>query len=371
MATWAASPQARRWECASCPKEAITSSEGLCQKVKIWLKATCLGACLHRSYGALFYWVFLFVLDGCFQGFLPTCPVGGVAERCRSSLCPAEGERRPRSAWPPSQASSSPQVFTPLGFIRLKPGMWLRWAWNFKKKQQTGWHKWVCQFLRVGVSKGCSFSVRPRFVRRPVILPSGITMSYRENVKLVNSGTNLFINTKVSWNDSRQGFEHRADHGPGFPTRERFSIYLFFPVTFPKWSVLCRKQFKQVLACKPGTDYLACGFLYEGAVHPRNMAQGFQYQDDSSPAEHLGALLEISPSTFLLQSGGAQSVRVFRLLALERQAWKTLDGSQVQMPWSLKPFWSQQFSERKKKKKKGILVFHKFRKLELFCSEKI
>lgn len=70
-------------------------------------------------------------------------------------------------------------------------------------------------------------------------------------------------------------------------------------------------------------DYLVYSFLYEGAVHPRNMAQGFWYQDLSGPAEHLGALLKTSPSTFLLQSGGAQSAWAFKLLVLEQQAWET------------------------------------------------
>lgn len=129
---------------------------------------------------------------------------------------------------------------------------------------------------------------------------------------------------------------------------EVFNLFIFSS-DIPKMKYALQEAIQASAGCKPGTDYLACGFLYEGAVHPRNMAQSFQYQDVSSPAEHLGALLEISPSTFLLQSGGAQSVRAIKLLALERQAWKTLDGSQVQMPWSLKPFWSQQFSERKKK----------------------
>lgn len=99
MATWAASPQARRRERASCPKEAVTSHEGLCQKVKIRLKATCLGACLHRSYGAFFYCFFWCVLDGCFQGFLPTRPVGGVAPaRLRGTAglaLPGHPPRRP------------------------------------------------------------------------------------------------------------------------------------------------------------------------------------------------------------------------------------------------------------------------------------
>lgn len=129
MATWAASPQARRRERASCPKEAVTSREGLCQKVKIWLKATCLGACLHRSYGVFFYCFFCVCFRWLFSGLPPHAPGGWACP------CPAEGERRPSSAWPPAQASSSPQDFTPSGSIRLKPGMWLRRAWNLKKKK--------------------------------------------------------------------------------------------------------------------------------------------------------------------------------------------------------------------------------------------
>lgn len=96
---------------------------------------------------------FFCVLDGCFQGFLPTRPAGGVAERCRSSPCAAEGARRPRSAWPPSQASSSPQVFTPSGFIRLKPGMWLRRAWNLKKTHKQAGTNGFVSFWESGWAK--------------------------------------------------------------------------------------------------------------------------------------------------------------------------------------------------------------------------
>jgi len=70
------------WRHPFRPKEAVTSREGLCQKVKIWLKATCLGARLRRRYGAFFVGFFC-VLHGCFQRFLPTRPAGrSAARRC-------------------------------------------------------------------------------------------------------------------------------------------------------------------------------------------------------------------------------------------------------------------------------------------------
>lgn len=102
-------------------------------------------------------------------------------------------------------------------------------------------------------------------------------------------------------------------------------------------------------------------------MQPRNRVHDFWYQDLSGPAEHLGVLLEISPSTIQLWSGGAQSAWTFKLLAQEQQTWKTTDGSWFSMPWSLKlkPLLSQQFSEDERGR---ILVLLTCREFEVFCN---
>lgn len=71
----------------------------------------------------------------------------GGARRCHSSPCAAEGDTQAQPGLATLQASSSPQVFSPSGIIKLKPGMWLRWAWGIKTSRliQTGLSDFMSQ----------------------------------------------------------------------------------------------------------------------------------------------------------------------------------------------------------------------------------
>lgn len=75
-----------------CIITSATSHEGLYQKVKICLKATCLGAHLCRHYGAFFFiGVFLVVYMAVFRVSSPGSPWVGVLSAAAAAPVPLRG----------------------------------------------------------------------------------------------------------------------------------------------------------------------------------------------------------------------------------------------------------------------------------------
>lgn len=188
---------------------------------------------------------------------------------------------------------------------------------------------------------------RLQFFHRTKLSPSSCDL-HQEDVRLVKFGVNLFIETKRTWN---RDWDVEITTLQASPLIKGFQFFSFFQWYSPNG------------ACSTGSSShkcwlqiwgsLACISLYKGVVHSRNIAFCTRI-----PAEHLGALLKLSPSAFLFQNVGAQSEWSLKLLALEQPAWKTLDGSELPVPWSLKCLWFQQFSEGhpEKEKKKSMLL---------------